>query len=93
MLISTILLSRISYVSVSSFCDDTAKLQFKSDTAGISNQQFVGHCFGVKCIDYSCYVVYLNDYYNWHMTYESHERLACSVSDVSSICISFQCLG
>ena len=43
--------------------------------------------FGVKCVDYSCYVVYLNDYYNWHMEYESHETLACSVSDVSDICI------
>ena len=70
-------------MSVSSFCENgTAKRQFKSDAAGISNQQFVGHCFGVKSVDYSCYVVYLNDCYNWHMAYESLEMLACSVSDV-----------
>ena len=79
-------------MSFSSFCDySTAKRQFKSDAFGIRNQQFVGHYFGVKCVDNSFYVVYLNDYYNWHMAYESHETLACSVSDVSNICISFSC--
>ena len=81
-------------MSVSSFCEDgTAKRHFKSDADGISNQQFVGHCVGVKSVVYSCYVVYLNDCYNWHMAYESHETLACSVSGVSNICISFQCFG
>ena len=81
-------------MSVSSFCEDgTGKRQFKSEAAGISNQQFVEHCFGVKCVDYLCLIVYLNDYHNSHLTYESYETLACSVSDVSNICISFQCFG
>ena len=81
-------------MSVSSFCEDgTTKRHYKSDAAGINNQQFIEHCFGVKCIDYSCYGVYLNDYHNWHMAYESHEPLACSVSDVSNMCISFSYFG
>ena len=81
-------------MSVSSLCEDgTAKRPFKSDAAGISNQQFAGHCFGVKCVDYSCYIVYFNDYYNRLMAYESCETLACSVSDVSNICISFSCFA
>ena len=78
-------------MSVSSYCEDgTAKRQLKSDADGISSQQFVGHRLGVKCVHYSCYD-FLNDYYNWHMAYESHETLACSVSDVSNICIAFSC--
>ena len=80
-------------LSVSSFCEDSrARRQFKSDAAGISIQQFVGHCFGVKCVDYSCCVVYLNNYYNWYMAYESHETLACSVSDIFNIYYNFHVL-
>ena len=64
MLLSTILLSGVRFVSVFSFCGD-GTIKRQSVIAGVSSQQFVGRCFGGKCVDYSCYIVYLNDYYNW----------------------------
>ena len=69
-------------MSVSSYCEDgTAKRQFKSDAAGIGNQQFVGHCFGGNA-SITRVMLYLNDYYNWHMAKESNDTLACSVPDI-----------